>query len=187
MIRGNLLSGIAIILISSIIISCDGNIGNNTTATIISEIIPSVIPNNNFEFHVSYGSCLIDSYNSKTGIYTMDMGPKKEKQTAIIQLSIEEKVKIFTEMSNIGIFHYPKVIILPTSTNGMVGRSSSTDHYYLYVIDGSNKNEINWTNDIFDPMSKEGAQFIKLMNDIRKVIEDQPEVKALPSRWIGCI
>jgi hypothetical protein len=185
--RGHLLSGMSIILISSIIVSCNVNIGKITTSTIISDIIPSVIPHDNFEFHVSYGSCLIDTYNSKTGIYTMDMGPNEEKQTAIFQLSIEEKVKIYSEMSNISIFQYPKEIILPTSTNGMVGRSSSTDHYYLYVIDGSNKNEINWTNDIFDPMSKEGTQFIQLLNDIRKVIEGQPEVRALPSRGIGCV
>lgn len=162
--------------------SCSNKLITTTQPPIIN-----ITPEINFEVIIKYGACFTDTYNSNTGVFTKDMGLNKENITATFQLLETEKVQIVTEMYRIDFLNYPDVIILPTSTNGIVGRSSSIDNYYLCIINGNKQKTIDWSNDVFDPLSKEATEFINFFNSIRKIIEHHPEVLILPDRGFGCV
>lgn len=188
----NLMNRFWILKISSIFIvalsisSCGATQKEENTSLTPGEKTPMVMEDN-FNFRIAYGPCLIDTYDSESGIYTMDMGPNHEKQSATFELSDDEMSQIFMEMIGINYFEYPEEILLPTSTNGSYWRLSGASHYDLYAVNGKAEKHISWTNDIIEPMSAEGENFIQLIKNIRGIIENHEEVKALPKRMVGCI
>jgi hypothetical protein len=158
-------------------------VANSTQTKVITQFTPS----KNFKFYIEYGSCLVDSYDSGSGIFNKDMGPDEEHLKVMAFLSRDQLIQIYNEMHSIKVFNYPEIYFIPTLSDGIMVYKSSMDHYLLNIIDGTNSGTIKWDNNIVEPMDQDAKQLLNLILMIRDYIIALPGVNALPAPSIGCI
>jgi hypothetical protein len=145
---------------------------------------PSYIKESNFSFYIEYGYCMIDKYDSYSGLFTKDMGCGAKPETAITFLSDAQIILIFNQMSNIKIFEYPDVLV--NTPDIRQTQYSMRSNYFLSVINGQSQKVITWNTYVYTFLPDHIARYEALIKMIMGMLQLQPEIINLPSPKCGC-
>ena len=136
----------------------------------------------NFTFTLNFSGCITDSYDSSTGVYTQDMGPRKSPVTVKIILSAAQLDAIYAQAQAIGFFNYPNTYV--SATPVYVSPNGSTS---LLITNGNQTHGVAFDNAVFVDTSVESINLVALEKLITDTLYSSPEYKTLPARDFGCV
>jgi hypothetical protein len=132
-----------------------------------------------FGFYIEDNSCIIITYDSRTGKYIRDYQGIKPTQEATTILSSNQIDKIFTEIREFQYFSFPDQF-------GNENTNFSPKGYVLLIVyNGTQQKSVKMMDGVSRPFTNELDKFWKLYHDIDEIIAKQQEVKALPM-LAGC-
>jgi len=144
-------------------------------------------PEGNFALYFSYGGCLGETVDTFQGTFSRSMCPPNPPVTIAFTLSAEEMRTLYLEMAQIDFFGYPDQFSVVVPEGAVVGRITPSDSYHLKVRNGEVEKELYWTDDIFEPTTREADQLRTFLKKVIGIIHGHPELKLVPEpSGCGC-
>ena len=133
----------------------------------------------NFSFYIEFNSCIITTYDSRTGKYIRDYQGIKPTQEVITMLSSNQIDKILAEIRE---YQY---LSFPDQFGNEKSNFSPPGYVLLTVYNGTQQKSVKMYSGVSRLFSNDLDKFWKLYHDIDEIIENQKEIKAVP-RLAGC-
>ena len=139
----------------------------------------------NFAFILRDNPCEVNILDTASGTLVHFPARATTSITIPLRLTHDELESIYQKAVSINFFNYPSKIVAPDDLEQMMLTPSGT--YDLSMTNGTMTNSVTWTDDIItEPLFKEAAQYIELINLIRKIIKSHPEFQQLPEPIAMC-
>lgn len=134
-----------------------------------------------FNFICRYGVGSRNGLDTFNDTYTIDLGWSEPPITANLTLTLEEKWQILQEIAEIDFFSLPSNFTV--DPNFYV--EPQVD-YYIKVQNGTQTKELSWNaRSIMEDNAE--SKLDQLIGCIQRVIEQNPECKALPTPFVGYV
>jgi hypothetical protein len=137
-----------------------------------------------FAFQVKIQTCVTDTYDSATGIYTQDMGPDKPPATVQIPLTTTELDAIYEAATAIQFSSYPAEYVSADAGNTHL---QTFIQYTLTITGNGVGHSVTWALGITTDQTQQSLDLDGLYRAIMNLIQSKPEYKSLPDRGFGCM
>jgi len=173
---------LGITLLFIVLVSCSPVV----TAVSIKAAIPMpTVHSDNFAFILNDSPCEVNVLDTNKGTFIHTPVDETTPITISLRLTDDELESVYQRALSINFFGLPSKIVAPDNVKQWMSTPSGT--YKLSITNGAITNSVTWTSDIItQPLFTEAAQFMELIELIRKIIKSHPEIQKLPKPKAAC-